>query len=98
VFGAADPYLNRRVAERLHELLPTSELFLLAAAVLAHRGTLQLPLVILVAIFSNCASAQVYYMIARARGRAWLEARFGQHAGYQKLVGWMATTETGCCF
>ena len=32
VFGAADPYLNRRVAERLHELLPTSELFLLAGA------------------------------------------------------------------
>ena len=29
VFGAADPYLNRRVAKRFHELLPTSELFLL---------------------------------------------------------------------
>jgi pimeloyl-ACP methyl ester carboxylesterase len=32
VFGAADPYLNRQVAERLHELLPTSELFLLPGA------------------------------------------------------------------
>jgi haloalkane dehalogenase len=32
VFGAADPYLNRRVAERFHELLPTSELFLLPTA------------------------------------------------------------------
>jgi pimeloyl-ACP methyl ester carboxylesterase len=32
VFGAADPYLNRRVAMRLHELLPTSELFLLPGA------------------------------------------------------------------
>jgi haloalkane dehalogenase len=32
VFGAADPYLNRRVARRLHELLPTSELFLLPGA------------------------------------------------------------------
>lgn len=32
VFGAADPYLNRRVARRFHELLPTSELFLLGGA------------------------------------------------------------------
>jgi pimeloyl-ACP methyl ester carboxylesterase len=32
VFGAADPYLNRRVAERFHQLLPTSELFLLPTA------------------------------------------------------------------
>ena len=32
VFGAADPYLNRRVAKRFHELLPTSELFLLPGA------------------------------------------------------------------
>jgi haloalkane dehalogenase len=32
VFGAADPYLNSRVARRLHELLPTSELFLLPGA------------------------------------------------------------------
>lgn len=32
VFGAADPYLNTRVARRFHELLPTSELFLLPGA------------------------------------------------------------------
>jgi haloalkane dehalogenase len=32
VFGAADQYLNQRVARRLHELLPTSELFLLPRA------------------------------------------------------------------
>jgi pimeloyl-ACP methyl ester carboxylesterase len=32
VFGDADPYLNQRVATRLHELLPTSELFLLRGA------------------------------------------------------------------
>ncbi|MGH2577913.1 MAG: alpha/beta fold hydrolase, partial [Actinomycetota bacterium] len=31
-FGAADPYLNQRVARGLHELLPTSELFLLPGA------------------------------------------------------------------
>jgi pimeloyl-ACP methyl ester carboxylesterase len=32
VFGAADPYLNPRVARRFHQLLPTSELFLLDGA------------------------------------------------------------------
>jgi haloalkane dehalogenase len=29
VFGAADPYLNAKVARRFHQLLPTSQLFLL---------------------------------------------------------------------
>jgi haloalkane dehalogenase len=32
IFGAADPYLNTRVARRFHQLLPTSELFLLDGA------------------------------------------------------------------
>ena len=32
VFGAADPYLNPRVARGLHQLFPTSELFLLPGA------------------------------------------------------------------
>jgi pimeloyl-ACP methyl ester carboxylesterase len=32
VFGASDPYLNKRVARRFHELLPTSELVLLPGA------------------------------------------------------------------
>jgi haloalkane dehalogenase len=32
IFGAADPYLNVRVARRFHELFPTSELFLLEGA------------------------------------------------------------------
>ena len=32
VFGDADPYLNRRVARRLHRLFPTSDLHLLATA------------------------------------------------------------------
>jgi pimeloyl-ACP methyl ester carboxylesterase len=32
IFGAADPYLNRQVAHRFHQLLPTSELFLLDGA------------------------------------------------------------------
>ena len=32
IFGDADPYLNRGVARRFHELFPTSELFLLSGA------------------------------------------------------------------
>ena len=32
VFGAADPYLNKGVARRFHELFTGSELFLLPAA------------------------------------------------------------------
>ena len=32
IFGAADPYLNKRVARKFHDLFPTSELFLLAGA------------------------------------------------------------------
>ena len=32
IFGDADPYLNRRVARRFHELFPTSELFLIPTA------------------------------------------------------------------
>jgi len=32
IFGASDPYLNKGVAQRFHELFPTSELFLLRNA------------------------------------------------------------------
>jgi pimeloyl-ACP methyl ester carboxylesterase len=32
IFGDADPYLNKRVARKFHELFPTSELFLLRGA------------------------------------------------------------------
>jgi haloalkane dehalogenase len=32
IFGAADPYLNKGVAQTFHELFPTSDLFLLAGA------------------------------------------------------------------
>jgi phosphatidylglycerol lysyltransferase len=66
------------------------EAFLLAAAFLAHRGILHLPMIILVAIVANCAADQAYYMVARTRGRAWLEKRFGQHHRYQQSVQWMS--------
>ena len=32
IFGAKDPYLNRGVAQRFHELFPTSDLFLIPDA------------------------------------------------------------------
>jgi pimeloyl-ACP methyl ester carboxylesterase len=32
IFGAADPYLNKGVAQQFHELFPTSDLFLLRGA------------------------------------------------------------------
>jgi len=32
IFGGADPYLNRGVAEKFHELFPGSELFILPSA------------------------------------------------------------------
>ena len=32
IFGDADPYLNRGVAQRFHELFPKSDLFLLPGA------------------------------------------------------------------
>jgi haloalkane dehalogenase len=32
IFGDADPYLNKGVAQKFHELLPESELFLVPSA------------------------------------------------------------------
>ncbi len=65
------------------------ETFLLAAAFLAHRGILNLPLVILVATAANCAADQAYYLMARSRGRDWLQTRFGQHPRYPRVVDLM---------
>ncbi len=66
------------------------EAFLLAASFLAHRGILHLPIVILVALAANCAADQVYYIMARTRGRPWLESRFGRHARYHQVLDWMS--------
>ncbi len=65
------------------------EAFLLAGAFLAHRGILHLPLVILVAVASNCAADQIYYGLARTRGYAWLERRFGDNPRYKRLMAHM---------
>lgn len=66
------------------------EAFLLGGAFLAHRGYFYLPWVIVVAVASNCVADQTYYLMARARGRSWLELRFGQHPRYQRVTSIMA--------
>jgi phosphatidylglycerol lysyltransferase len=62
------------------------EAVLLAAAFLAQRGFFRLPVVIAVAVAANSLADQVYFQLARLRGRAWLERRFGQHPRYQQLI------------
>jgi membrane protein DedA with SNARE-associated domain len=64
--------------------------FLLVASFMAHRGYLYLPVVMLVALAAKCAADQIYYLVARARGRAWLEGRFGNHPRYQRTVSPMS--------
>jgi membrane protein DedA with SNARE-associated domain len=66
------------------------EVFLLAASFMAHRGLIfSLPVVMLVAGAANCGADQPYYMLARTRGRAWLQRRFGGHPRYQKVLDLM---------
>jgi membrane protein DedA with SNARE-associated domain len=66
------------------------EAFLLAGSFLAHQGIFYLSIVIFVSILANCATDQAYYMVARTRGRAWLEKRFGNHRYYHKASGLMS--------
>jgi lysylphosphatidylglycerol synthetase-like protein (DUF2156 family)/membrane protein DedA with SNARE-associated domain len=66
------------------------EAFLLAGSFLAHRGIFHFWMVVAVAVVANCAADQAYYMVARTRGRAWLEKRFGHHPRYKQAVGWMS--------
>jgi lysylphosphatidylglycerol synthetase-like protein (DUF2156 family)/membrane protein DedA with SNARE-associated domain len=62
------------------------EAVLLTAAALASRGFFRLPVVIAVAVAANSLADQAYFQLARLRGRAWLERRFGQHPRYQQLL------------
>ena len=62
------------------------EAVLLAAAFLAQRGFFRLPVLMAVAVAANALADQVYFRVARSRGRAWLERRFGRSAGYQRLI------------
>src|SRR4029079_2399436 len=53
---------------------------------MAHRGVLDLPLVIAVAVAATMSGDQLYYRAARSRGRAWLERRKGARAKYAKWI------------
>jgi phosphatidylglycerol lysyltransferase len=70
-------------------VLVEGEVFLLGAAFLAHRGILHLPAVMLVAYAANCMANQIYYLMARARGREWLEKRFGSNPHFRKVENWV---------
>jgi phosphatidylglycerol lysyltransferase len=62
------------------------EAFLLAGAFMAHRGVLDLAIVIAVAVAATMSGDQLYYRAARSRGRAWLERRKGARAKYAKWI------------
>src|SRR5262245_18332959 len=70
-------------------VLVEGEGFLLGAAFVAHRGYCQLPLVILTVILATCTADQAYFLLARRRGSAWLQARFGRHARYRQVLSLM---------
>ncbi len=63
--------------------------FLLAGAYMAHRGIFHLGVVIFLAITSNTIANLIYFMVARTRGRAWLDSRFGGFKSYSRLSRWM---------
>jgi phosphatidylglycerol lysyltransferase len=60
--------------------------FLIGASFLARLGYFRLPLVIAVATLANCAADQVYYVLARLRGRAWMEKRFAGNPRYRQGI------------
>jgi membrane protein DedA with SNARE-associated domain len=63
------------------------EAVLFASVLLAQRGFFRLPVVIAVAVAANSLADQAHFQLARLRGRAWLERRFGRHPRYQRLTG-----------
>jgi phosphatidylglycerol lysyltransferase len=62
------------------------EAFLMASALLVHRGMFQLPIVVAVAVAGNTAADLLYYLAARARGKEWLERRYGNSPHYRRVV------------
>jgi phosphatidylglycerol lysyltransferase len=65
------------------------EAFLVAAALLVHRGYFLLPIVVAVAVAGNTVADLLYYFAARARGKEWLEGRFGGNPNYRRVVAAM---------
>ncbi len=62
------------------------ETFLLTAAYLASRGVFHLEAVVLVAVAANSTADQIYYSLARSKGRPWLDSKFGGRPRYQWLI------------
>ena len=62
---------------------------LLAGSLMAHRGVFSLPWIIFLAVTSATLANIIYYMVARARGRAWLLDRFGGYKAFSKVMRWM---------
>lgn len=62
------------------------EFTLMAGAYLAHQGYFNLWLVILVALLANWSAVQIYYTLAKSRGRPWLEGRFGRNPHFQQVL------------
>jgi lysylphosphatidylglycerol synthetase-like protein (DUF2156 family)/membrane protein DedA with SNARE-associated domain len=63
--------------------------FLLAAAFLAHRGYLHLGWVIAVAAFGTLVADQVYYQLARSRGRETFARRAATDPRFERVRGWL---------
>ena len=63
--------------------------FLLAAAFLAHRGYLHLPLVLAVATTATMVADQIYYQIARARGQSAFAAKAAAEPRFDRVRTWM---------
>lgn len=70
------------------------DLFLLAAAFLAHRGYLHLGWVIAVATLGTLAADQVYYQLARWRGRDAFARRAASDPRFERVRRWIETRGT----
>jgi lysylphosphatidylglycerol synthetase-like protein (DUF2156 family)/membrane protein DedA with SNARE-associated domain len=63
--------------------------FLLAAAFLSHRHYLSLPWVLAVATLATLTADQVYYQLARARGRAAFAAKAAAEPRFGRVRDWI---------
>jgi membrane protein DedA with SNARE-associated domain len=62
---------------------------LLSAAFLSHRGFFYLPWVILTAALATTGANQLYYSIARIKGRLSLERKAARYHRYRRVQAWM---------
>jgi membrane protein DedA with SNARE-associated domain len=63
--------------------------FLLTAAFLAHRGYFHLGLVIAVAAAANTLADQIYYQLARSRGREAFARRAETDPRFARVRAWL---------